>query len=170
MGFHDSIYKNMPCYRCRECQKFNGYESYDKTFKCSFMFAPDSGEWDPNTNGTYPGECKYFKKIAISDSEKEADKVQAEGEQKFAAFIGKLISFPISGFGYVFAISLIIGLISGGGLFPTSLWVWAGGPLVLGILIGILKAKTKIVGKILYVIGFLLIAVVFILSKVLPQG
>ena len=83
-------------------------------------------------------------------------------------FIFKLISFLVSGFGYVFIAWVLMYSLTGNAF--SEIWIWGAGTLVLGIIIGILKAKTKRLGMILYIIGFLLIVVGFVLPKVLSNS
>ena len=145
MGFHDSVYSCIPCYQCRECQRFSGrdYGYSDIKYGCQMLFEPKRGEWDPNTQGTYQEECKFFKNKDSNSAQQERQSNNAPTElTKGDKFIIKLISFLISGCGYIFFVWALIGSLTGSSF--SEKWIWIAGTLVISIIIGILKVKTKI--------------------------
>ena len=180
------LYHNIPCSQCRDCQYFrlvDGY--YDTPHCCDKKFDPTEDVYkykvrDPNTtdanwyidtDGTYPGKCRNFKKIVSnSNSERQERKVNNTPTEltKGDKFIIKLISFLVSGCGYVFFVWALIGSLTGNSF--SEKWIWITGTLVISITIGILKVKTKRLGMILYIVGFLLIVAGIIVLKVLSNA
>ena len=170
----DSIYKCIPCDQCRDCQRFGGRAygySRDNVFACKMLFDAVGEDWDPDTQGTYPypGKCTHFKAKDSNSAQQERQSNNTPTElTKGDKFILKLISFLISGCGYIFFVWALIGSLTGSSF--SEKWIWIAGTLVISIIIGILKVKTKRLGMILYIFGFLLIVAGIILIKVFANA